>query len=452
MWSVDRLEARTRVPWARVVVLGAVSAAGFVGALAMATAEGPGTGFAAFVLGALAIGLGWVAYANARPARMVLTQSGIELHGTRSGTYAWDEVEGLGALRYFLPGVPPFNRFHVYLCEGDDLILTSNWLGCAEVLGSLQAARFDPGARFDEYAAFHNAPRSDAASVLGTDAAQVARFARAAVEGFEEAGVTARVSARRLQAVTDQGIFELFSIARVCLAADESAWTETIADHVRGVRAVRRAASELFEQARSIDDVRARLAVQLIPKLDADAHHVSRELPGTELREALVVDLDGGEGMVPEGVLSKWGETPDRAFALARENFSSAPALARRELEHSPVVLFSGSRAAARATDPGSLVEIDRRFGAIVAFPAQDAALVLPLHDAADLLQLSLGPLAPVFDEIRAHTPRPLGGVFWWHRGTFTPVPRVLTPSGVQWIVPDGLSGRLVGRIADDQA
>jgi hypothetical protein len=249
--------------------------------------------------------------------------------------------------------------------------------------------------------------------------------------------------------VTDEGSFELFAIGRMCIAQNEKEWVTIIADHVSRVRSAQKAAREFLESNPSFDEARDRLRSQLSPVRDASAHDVARSLEGTELRETIVIDFGDSESRLPKSAIERWGVAVEAVFSAARENNAKDPALTRREFEHSSLVLFTGDRASARALDPASLVDVDPRFGAIVAFAAQDAALVMPLHDAGDLMQLSFGPLAATFDEIRARAPRPLGGVYWWHRGALTAVPRVMTATGITWIVPDELSGRLVGRIAE---
>ncbi len=449
MSAPDRLEARTPTPWTRIVLLGVFAALFLCLALYLASHDGPGTGLFSFLSGVLALVLAWLAVASARPVRMVLTRFGIEWGGPVPGEFSWQEVEGVGAIRVLLPGVEPFLRYHVYLRDHTDLIATSRWVGLEALLGSLQAGRFDPTAVFDEAMALRDPPRGDPAVAVGADPSAVERFALAAAKGFAEAEVTAAISRRRLRATTDDGVFELFALALIVMREPESKWVGLVRDHVRSVVAVRRAAREVIASALSLDDVRDRLRVQLMPARHTTAHEVGHSLAGTELCEVVVVTVDGGEATLGREALARWGATDEQAFAIARANLAAEPPLRRVPLAGSPLELLTGPYAAARAVALDAWIDLDPRYGGVVAFPSQDDALVFAFGHAADLIQFTMSPLANTFDRVRAVSPRPLGGVFWWFRGRLVPVPRIQTIRGIEWVIPDELSGRLLGRITD---
>lgn len=383
------------------------------------------------------------------PLSLVLTPEGIERRvGVRVRRLSWDQLEGL-AIERWVAGDQAITRYVAKVRDGEPLVLTSAWENAEAVAASLQARRFAPGAVLDvERAEDEGAPRGDPAEALGIDAPKLARFVSTVERVMRELDLEpARVDRARLQARVGDERYELFSLGRRCAEEEPERWEDLVRAHFERARALRDEAARVLA-ATSLDDaLRARLRPQLVPRRDAKKSSVRRDaLPG--LREVLALRLQHGDAIVPRARAEAWGVGADELFAIARANLAAEPP-PEPSAEGSVHVYLGDERTAARVLDLPALVDVDPWLGALVAVPAQSALLVTPVRDAGDVFLLIDQRLAVLTRAIHAREPRPLSPeIFWWRPDAIVPVPQVPNlHGGTTFVVPDELSGRLVGRI-----
>jgi hypothetical protein len=365
----------------------------------------------------------------------------------------WDEVKGLAIDELRIDPLKTFVwRYRVLVTAGAEVVFTSHWDGGEALAASVQRRKPAPEAEVDKsgatVVALDGRPlrrRPSPEEALRLDAAAVDRFVEVVRAELATRGETAPVDRDELAVATSDGTLELFGLGRLCARVPATEWPTVVRDHLDKIQRTRVEGHEI--ESEPFEAIAPRLRLEIFPAVDVGPEIVARSLaPG--LAAVLVVEVTDGYVSATRATAAKWGRERRELLRLGQKNLRRAPRPTKEEKDG--ITMLSGDEiTAAQLFRLHRHVEVDPDIGAIVALPSQRHLLAFPLFEPAALILLTDLRLVRLAASIHAGDHRALTPeLFWWRRRRLTPVPvRPGADGGLVLVIPDELSGLLVGRI-----